>query len=408
MLSELNQLVSQPSTRLTLQRLGEAFAPGGTSCAGSRPRRPSATSSTTGSRTSPVRSRSRVRSATRCASRSCASRAPRRPRSASAATPASGPTARAAASGEFKPYEIPITNSHPYMPTGQENADCQPGQLGYALGELPVPGQRPSDPANRVSDIPGSRGPTTAFWGAEGSGSCSTAAFPRASPRHGKGSASEGHEPEPLAAELGAGAGARDRDRDRIGARLHQGPAVERPLRGSRRLLLAADDSVQLAGEDRRDQRRRGERRRGSERAGGGRDRQRAAGSPGDHGAGRAGPAVEGGRVHQGPPAPVHRRQLLRRHSSGQPERGRGLGRPLLRTRSDRPLRPARRGPDHLAERRPHRPADAARPVRKRADPLPGRRRVCASSSGPRRRPTSSPRRSRRLSWARIPATCAG
>ncbi len=78
-----------------------------------------------------------------------------------------GPNGKAG-DGEFKPYEIPITNSHPYMPTGQRDADCQPGQIGYPLGQLPVPGQRLSDPANRVSDLPGSRGPTTAFWNADG------------------------------------------------------------------------------------------------------------------------------------------------------------------------------------------------------------------------------------------------
>ena len=69
--------------------------------------------------------------------------------------------------GEFRPYEIPISNSHPYGPTGQHNADCQPGQIGYELGQQLVPGQRLSDPANRVSDLPGSRGPLTAFWNAE-------------------------------------------------------------------------------------------------------------------------------------------------------------------------------------------------------------------------------------------------
>ena len=66
--------------------------------------------------------------------------------------------------GEFRPYEIPISNSHAYGPTGQRNADCQPGQIGYELGQDLVPGQRLSDPANRVSDLPGSRGPLTAFW----------------------------------------------------------------------------------------------------------------------------------------------------------------------------------------------------------------------------------------------------
>lgn len=70
--------------------------------------------------------------------------------------------------GEFRPYEIPIVNSHAYGPTGQHNADCQPGQIGYELGQQLVPGQRAADPGNRVSDLPGSRGPLLQFWNAEG------------------------------------------------------------------------------------------------------------------------------------------------------------------------------------------------------------------------------------------------
>ncbi|MDQ3571326.1 MAG: MlaD family protein [Actinomycetota bacterium] len=69
--------------------------------------------------------------------------------------------------GVFKPYEIPITNTHPYGPTGQRNADCQPGQAGNPLGRIRVPGQPRSSPANRVSDLPGSRGPTTLFYGTD-------------------------------------------------------------------------------------------------------------------------------------------------------------------------------------------------------------------------------------------------
>jgi hypothetical protein len=65
--------------------------------------------------------------------------------------------------GKFEPYEIPILNAHPYQPTGQQNADCQGGQFGYDLGEGLLPGQDPSNPAYAVSDLPGSRGPTTLF-----------------------------------------------------------------------------------------------------------------------------------------------------------------------------------------------------------------------------------------------------
>jgi ABC-type transporter Mla subunit MlaD len=69
----------------------------------------------------------------------------------------------APAGGKFEPYEIPILNAHPYQPTGQHDADCQGGQFGYALGQGLVPGQDPSNPAYGVSDLPGSRGPTTLF-----------------------------------------------------------------------------------------------------------------------------------------------------------------------------------------------------------------------------------------------------
>ncbi|MDQ3729613.1 MAG: MlaD family protein [Actinomycetota bacterium] len=70
--------------------------------------------------------------------------------------------------GVFKPYQNPIVNTRVYAPTGQRNADCQNGQNGYALGRLPVPGQIPADPATRVSDFPGTRGPTTVFYNADG------------------------------------------------------------------------------------------------------------------------------------------------------------------------------------------------------------------------------------------------
>jgi len=74
--------------------------------------------------------------------------------------------------GVFKPYQNPIVNTRVYQPTGQLSADepddCQNGQVGYALGRLPVRGQDKNDPGIRVSDFPGSRGPTTAFYNADG------------------------------------------------------------------------------------------------------------------------------------------------------------------------------------------------------------------------------------------------
>ncbi len=67
--------------------------------------------------------------------------------------------------GEFEPYELPILHGNPYGPTGQKgtHADCQAGQTGYPLGDLPVPGQSADNPAIAVSDLPGSRGPTTLY-----------------------------------------------------------------------------------------------------------------------------------------------------------------------------------------------------------------------------------------------------
>lgn len=70
--------------------------------------------------------------------------------------------------GRFEPDQLPILHANAAAPTGQENADCQPGQTGYLLGEALQPGQAKSNPAFAISDIPGSRGPTTAFWKQDG------------------------------------------------------------------------------------------------------------------------------------------------------------------------------------------------------------------------------------------------
>jgi ABC-type transporter Mla subunit MlaD len=66
--------------------------------------------------------------------------------------------------GVFKPYEIPIINAHPYGPAGQHNADCQGGQSGYDLGQGLLAGQSLNNPAFATADLPGSRGPTTLFY----------------------------------------------------------------------------------------------------------------------------------------------------------------------------------------------------------------------------------------------------
>jgi ABC-type transporter Mla subunit MlaD len=66
--------------------------------------------------------------------------------------------------GVFKPYDLPILNAPAYGPAGQDGSDCQAGQIGYKLGELLAPGQDPANPGLAVSDLPGSRGPTTVFF----------------------------------------------------------------------------------------------------------------------------------------------------------------------------------------------------------------------------------------------------
>jgi ABC-type transporter Mla subunit MlaD len=73
---------------------------------------------------------------------------------------------------QFAPHTLPILHGNPYAPTGQpgygQYPDCQPGQTGYPLGDFRVPGQSSSNPAFGLSDIPGSRGITDAFWNASG------------------------------------------------------------------------------------------------------------------------------------------------------------------------------------------------------------------------------------------------
>jgi ABC-type transporter Mla subunit MlaD len=74
-------------------------------------------------------------------------------------------------SGEFQPYEQPILHGNAYAPSGQQGPefpDCQSGQTGYGLGNYPIPGQTPDSPAFVMSDIPGSRGPTMLFYDEDG------------------------------------------------------------------------------------------------------------------------------------------------------------------------------------------------------------------------------------------------
>ena len=69
---------------------------------------------------------------------------------------------------EFEPRELPIFHGDVARPGGQDGSDCQAGQTGYAQGQALSPGQPVSNPAVAVSDLPGDRGPTTAFWEQDG------------------------------------------------------------------------------------------------------------------------------------------------------------------------------------------------------------------------------------------------
>ncbi len=70
--------------------------------------------------------------------------------------------------GQFDPHELPILHAHAAAPTGQNGSDCQPGQTGYALGQLHVAGQSRQNPAALVPDLPGDRGVTDVFWKQDG------------------------------------------------------------------------------------------------------------------------------------------------------------------------------------------------------------------------------------------------
>jgi hypothetical protein len=165
-LRELNALVSQPSTNLTLRRLDETFD-------AAKPLAVWAVPAQTvcnywnywftffGESFSD-------RDAIGFSYRQAATSSPPGPEVESniagyAGTTASGRES-AALGGKFRPFELPIANAGPYMPSGQKNADCQLGQRGYPLGAAPLPGQPADSAANMVSDLPGSRGPTTLFF----------------------------------------------------------------------------------------------------------------------------------------------------------------------------------------------------------------------------------------------------
>jgi ABC-type transporter Mla subunit MlaD len=165
-LRELNSLVTQPSTRVTLQRLADTFD-------AAKPLARYVVPAQTVCNywnywfTFFAESLS-DRDAAGFAYRQVITGAPLSPEVESNVAGYSGRTASGRESsvlgGQFKPFELPIANAGPYMPAGQRDADCQLGQRGYPLGSLRLPGQPLDSAANLASDLPGSRGPTTLFY----------------------------------------------------------------------------------------------------------------------------------------------------------------------------------------------------------------------------------------------------
>lgn len=64
----------------------------------------------------------------------------------------------------FEPRELPILHANPGGPAGQDGENCQPGQTGYVLGKLKVPGQSSANPAIIVPDLPGDPGVTDVYF----------------------------------------------------------------------------------------------------------------------------------------------------------------------------------------------------------------------------------------------------
>ncbi len=196
---ELDQLVSQETTRITLMRLEDAFgeatplvryvAPAQTACNYWNywfTYFPNALSDV-----EPLLGNAFRQTLV-------ATRLPRQPSrlrlggySGIGANGKSGP-ADPAGAGVFKPYEIPIINSHPYGPTGQKNADCQPGQIGYPLGRSACPGSSIPIPPTASRTSRARAGRPRCSGTPIGTGGRSIPASTRASPRRGKGTADEG------------------------------------------------------------------------------------------------------------------------------------------------------------------------------------------------------------------------
>ena len=148
-LRALNRLVSQPTTRVALQRLEETFDVGRSrSPSGWCRRRPSATTGTTGSPTCPngaLRPRPGRLRLPPGRSAEFPVRAEVRPARRllrhAGRTAAQSPRRRG---GKFEPYALPILNAHPYAPTGQQERRLpgRPVRLRARRGPGPRPAAR--------------------------------------------------------------------------------------------------------------------------------------------------------------------------------------------------------------------------------------------------------------------------
>ena len=190
-LGELNQLVSQPSTRVTLERLGETFDVAKPLAAHVVPAQTVCNYWNYWFTLLPehITERDQVGYQQRVA----LVNAPPGPQTidASPAPPGRvtipgeveapfggysgiGSNGRAGAApnpseaGVFKPYELPIQHDYLYDDAGRRNADCQAGQDGYILGQHLLHDQPKSNPASIAFGAPGHRGPTTNYWHRDG------------------------------------------------------------------------------------------------------------------------------------------------------------------------------------------------------------------------------------------------
>ena len=101
--------------------------------------------------------------------------------------PARRPAEPSSTTAMFEPEAQPTVHGNPFGPTGQKDADCQGGQTGYLLGRLPIPGQPASNPSvgrRRHPRLDAARRPsTTARTRSSRTARCFASSVTPASPR---------------------------------------------------------------------------------------------------------------------------------------------------------------------------------------------------------------------------------